>query len=133
MERRNFNFLTANVSDSMFAGISNGKNCIIPDRTAVTLEDLKEINDLRSSINNDGLLGTLADMGIKSTPVSNTKFQIEPGDTIYVIVQQPGTNIFAYKNEERLPDDISINTIARYRCIPVPEMLTYIQVEKELK
>ena len=133
MERRNFNFLTANVSDSMFAVIANGKNCLMPDRTAVTLEDLKEIEDLRSSINNDGLLGTLMDMGIKSTPLSNTKFQMEPGDTIYVIVPPTGTNINAYKNEERLPDDISLNVITRWRCIPVSEMLTYIQVEKELK
>jgi len=133
MEKRNFNFLTANISSSMFAGISNGRNCLIPDRTAVTLEDLRQVRDLRSSINNDGLLGTLVDMGIKSTPVSNTKFQIEAGDTIYVIVPPTGTNISAYKNAERLPDDISINVIERWRCIPVNELATYIQVEKELK
>ena len=104
-------FITQNISDSMFSDITKDRVFTIED---LELEDLRKEVDLKSYISNNGLLGLLRERGIDFTPVSN-KFQLEIGDSVYVIV--PSADIKPYREADNLPTEITVKKVRKYTVI----------------
>lgn len=128
--KKNRKFLSLNITDSMFAAISDGKHVLIPDRTAITVEDLKEIEDLKSSITHRGLLGSLKKMGIKVNSIPGNKFQVEDGDVIYVII--PGGNISSYRDSLQIPEEILLKTVSKWTVFSSEDYESYLKVKNKL-
>lgn len=102
----NINFLVKNISSNMFSQVAEGKVSIDVDRTSTSIEDLKKVKNLRSSLSNKGLEGTLRNLGINFSPLNNPKFQVRLGDVIYVII--PSEKINQYENKSELPETIRL-------------------------
>lgn len=128
--KKNRKFLSLNITDSMFAAVSDGKHILIPDRNVVTVEDLKEIQDLMTSITHRGLLGSLKKMGIICNPITGNKFQVEDGDVIYVII--PGGNISAYRDLDKIPEEILLKTVSKWTVFSAEDYESYLKVKNKL-
>lgn len=100
------NFLVKNISDNMFSQVASGDVVISIDRTSTTVEDLKKIKNLHSSLSNKGLEGTLRLLGVRFIPLNNPKFQVRAGDTIYVII--PSEKINQYDKMDVLPESCKL-------------------------
>jgi hypothetical protein len=108
MEKDNKNYIVQSISSSMFSKVSNGEYYLYPVRNLMKYDDLKNIENLRSSITNKGLLGTLREDGIDVTLVTGNRFFVNPGDTVFVLIPFPRVELKDYKNLNRLPDDIEL-------------------------
>lgn len=130
MKKNGRKFLSLNITDSMFAATSDGKHVLIPDRTAVTVEDLRTIGDLKTSITHRGLLGSLKKMGITCNSIPGNKFQVEGGDIIYVII--PGGNISSYRDSSQLPEEILLKTVSKWTVLSVEDYENYLKIKNKL-
>lgn len=128
--KKNRKFLSLNITDSMFAAVSDGRHILIPDRSVVTVEDLKEIKDLMTSITHRGLLGSLKKMGVEINPITGNKFQVEDGDEIYVII--PGGNISSYRDSECIPEEILLKTVSKWTVLSKEDYENYLSVKNKL-
>lgn len=128
--KKNRKFLSLNITDSMFAAVSDGRHVLIPDRSVVTVEDLKSIEDLKTSITHHGLLGSLKKMGVEINPITGNKFQVEDGDEIYVVI--PGGNISSYRDAPCIPEEILLKTVSKWTVFSAEDYEKYVTIKNKL-